>query len=83
MLPPIGYRVSGESTNHVASNLKSTLVSVEVMARYTLPQEKLVKNEINNHGGSIMTLEFFILEFVGVNLSTKKLDDVYRVVITI
>ena len=31
--PPIGSRVSGESIDHVASDLKSTLVSAEVVAR--------------------------------------------------
>ena len=40
----VGFRVSGESTNHVTDDLKFTLVNVEVMARYSLAEEKLRKN---------------------------------------
>ena len=44
-LPPhVISRVSDESTNHVASNLKSTLVSAKVMARDLLAKEKLGKD---------------------------------------
>jgi hypothetical protein len=33
LLPPlVGFRVGGESTDHVAFDLKSTLVSAEIMA---------------------------------------------------
>ena len=41
-LPPlVGSRVSGDNTNHVAFDLKSTLVSPKVMARCLLAKEKL------------------------------------------
>ena len=38
--PPIGSRFSGESIDHLASNMKSTLVSYEVTAKYLLAKEK-------------------------------------------
>ena len=41
LLPPASFRVSGESTNHVASDLKSTLMNAKVMARYLLTNKKL------------------------------------------
>ena len=43
-LPPLASsRVSGGNTGHVAFNLKSTLVSAEVMARYLLAKEKIME----------------------------------------
>ena len=42
--PHVWYRVSGKSTNHVASDMKSTLESAEVMVRYLLAKEKLMKD---------------------------------------
>ena len=42
--PPLGSRVSDESIVHVGSNLKSTLVSAEVMASYWLAEEKVRKD---------------------------------------
>jgi hypothetical protein len=42
--PPVSSRVSGESIDHMASNLKFTFVSAEVMARYLLAKEKLRKD---------------------------------------
>ena len=44
LLPYDVSRVSGEGIVHVASDMKSTLVSTEVMARYLLAKEKLKKN---------------------------------------
>ena len=44
-LPPfIGFNVSSENIDHVESDLKSTLVSVKVMARYMLAKEKFEKD---------------------------------------
>ena len=40
----VSYIASGESIDTCASNLKSTLVIAEVMARYLLTKEKLKKN---------------------------------------
>jgi hypothetical protein len=42
--PPLGSRVSGESIDHVAFDLKSTLLSAKVMARYWLAKEKFRKD---------------------------------------
>lgn len=44
LLPHVGFRVSGESTHHVAPNLKSTLVSAEVMAKHLMANGKLGKD---------------------------------------
>ena len=38
--PYVGSRVSGESIDHVTYDMKSTLVSAEVMARFLLAKEK-------------------------------------------
>ena len=44
-LPPhCGSRVRSKSTDHVALNMKSTLVSAKVMAGYLLDKEKLRKD---------------------------------------
>lgn len=44
-LPPfVGSRVSGKSTNNVASDMKYTLVSAQVIARHLLAKEKLMKD---------------------------------------
>ena len=44
MPPLVGSRVSDESIHHVASDLKSTLLSAKVMATYLLNQEKIRKD---------------------------------------
>ena len=41
--PPTGFRVIVESIDHLAYDLKSTLVNVEVKSRYLLAKEKLMK----------------------------------------
>ena len=38
--PPIGSRANGESTYQIKYTLKSTFMSVEVMARHMLAKEK-------------------------------------------
>lgn len=44
-LPPLAGSIgNGESTNHVAFDMKSTLVSVKVMARHLLAEMKLKKD---------------------------------------
>lgn len=44
-LPPhANSRVSGESTDHVASSLKSTFVNAKVIARHLLAKRKLRRN---------------------------------------
>ena len=59
-LPPhVGSRVSGKSTDHVAIDMKSTLVSAEVIAKH------LLAKETNNPGGSLMALEVFKPKFCG------------------
>lgn len=66
MPPLVGFRASGESTYHGASNLKLTLVSVKVMAINLLAKKKLRERyEVTNLGGSPTTMEVFKLELCG------------------
>ena len=64
--PPIGSRVSDESTNHVAFNLNSTLVGAKVLAKYLLEKEKLRKvlklKYMKDHHGHLRSLDH---NFVG------------------
>lgn len=69
-MPPLdGSGISGESTNHVTTNVKSTLANAEVMARYLLAKKKLRKDlklKIMNDHQWHFTLEVLGHDFVGV-----------------
>ena len=71
--PPFGSRVSGESSDHAAFDLKSTLVSGEFMATYLLAKDKLRKDKrlitLEDHQWHLsLSLDH---DYVGVDLSTK------------
>ena len=65
--PPVGSRASGENTNHVAFDLKPTLVSAKVITRYLLAKEKFRKDlkliTVEDHQWHLRSLDH---NFVGV-----------------